>query len=166
MTTDRPSTPNQHEYANQLLIDRMVPDSAREAIEPLIGDLTRTMQELANAINYLQVWPPKRGAARQARRPAPEGITPGMYRHDGTIYRVVQGRANLYTKRLVIRDHGSASFEFDRDGIYALTPADRLDADAAAGLGLTVGVCIVCSAALTDPKSVARGIGPVCAKRV
>jgi len=40
-----------------------------------------------------------------------------------------------------------------------------VDINKVAALGLSWGFCLVCSRHLTDPFSVANGIGPVCAKR-
>ena len=45
-------------------------------------------------------------------------------------------------------------------GIAPLTVAE------AARLGHHHGFCVICAKALTDPASVERGIGPVCAKRL
>jgi hypothetical protein len=42
----------------------------------------------------------------------------------------------------------------------------RLTKDQAAEFGHTHGSCLICMKELTDPESVARGIGPVCATRL
>ena len=81
------------------------------------------------------------------------------------IYRVRRSRTsgNLYAMAL---DPLSGAFAYARGAIYALTPTHRLTASEAAMVGQAWGMCVVCGAALTDPVSVARGIGPVCAKRI
>ncbi len=46
-----------------------------------------------------------------------------------------------------------------------LTPETQVDAEQAAAFGHEYGRCLNCNAELTDPDSVARGMGPVCATR-
>lgn len=80
------------------------------------------------------------------------------------IYRVRESKAgNLYA---LLLDPTTGDFEYARGAIRNLSAADRLTSDEAALLGQALGMCIVCGATLTDPESVARGIGPVCAKKV
>ena len=57
-------------------------------------------------------------------------------------------------------------FEYDKGAIYKLTAGDRMTLEQAKLFGVETGLCCVCGILLTDPKSVANGIGPVCAKRV
>jgi hypothetical protein len=92
----------------------------------------------------------------------------GIYRlPDGTIYKVQvahHGSGRLYAKRLVINgDKGT--FEYAPGAIHTLRAEHRLDTDEAAKYGTLYGLCICCGATLTDEHSIARGIGPVCAKR-
>lgn len=89
----------------------------------------------------------------------------GMYQlANGDIYRVQQSResGNLYAKRLDLIN----GFEYDKGAIYKLTAGDRMTLEQAKLFGVETGFCCVCGIFLTDPKSVANGIGPVCAKRV
>lgn len=89
----------------------------------------------------------------------------GIYRTaDGTIYKVQRSResGNLYAKRLNVAGRG---FTYAQGAIYLLTADDRLTLDEAKAFGFEFGICCVCGAELSDPKSVAQGIGPVCAKR-
>lgn len=101
-----------------------------------------------------------------ARKPVTED---GMYRMaDGTIAKVqyaVNGSGNLYAKRLVIsEDHGS--FEYAPGLIRQLSADDRMTVEEAAEFGRLYGWCCVCGRTLTDEKSIAAGIGPVCAGRM
>jgi hypothetical protein len=110
--------------------------------------------------------------ARARRQPVQTGaqVTEiGLYRAaDGTVYKVQTARqsGHLYAKRLTVFGQGSATFEFEQGAIRKLRPQDRMTAEDAAAFGHQFGVCAVCGAALTDPESVERGIGPVCATRV
>jgi hypothetical protein len=92
----------------------------------------------------------------------------GMYRTpDGTIYKVQiakQGSGRLYAKKLTETD-GEWSFVFAGGAIQKLTPADKMTREQAQEFGRLYGVCCRCGADLTDEKSIAEGIGPVCGDR-
>lgn len=90
----------------------------------------------------------------------------GMYRLDnGDIYRVQRSRESgrLYAKKL---DWANNSFVFESGAMRLITADDRMTLDEAKAWGVETGICCVCSAFLTDEKSVRAGIGPVCARRV
>jgi hypothetical protein len=69
--------------------------------------------------------------------------------------------------RLVDATGEAVNFEFvyTPGAIRSLTPEMAMTLEAAQAFGLRFGVCCVCGAFLKDAKSVANGIGPVCAKR-
>lgn len=105
-------------------------------------------------------------AATPVRKPVTED---GMYRMaDGTIAKVqiaVNGSGNLYAKRLIVSDdHGS--FEYEPGLIRKLSADDRMTVEQAAEFGKLYGWCCVCGRTLTDEKSIAAGIGPVCGGRI
>jgi hypothetical protein len=93
----------------------------------------------------------------------------GMYETPEGIYRVKQSRetGNLYAMRFIpTASTKSERFEYERGSIQRLSASDRMTVERATALGVEMSMCCVCGADLTDAKSVARGIGPVCAKRV
>jgi len=100
-----------------------------------------------------------------------EKVTDGMYRMDGVIYKVQyakNGSGNLYAKELVI--HGEApdtygEFVYAPGVIRNLRPEHKLTLEEAKEFGALYGTCCVCARTLTDEKSIAAGIGPVCAKK-
>lgn len=101
--------------------------------------------------------------------PAP--ITEGMYKlPDGTIAKVqkaVHGSGNLYAKRLVVEEGSTAGrFDYVPGLISRIRPDDRMSLDEASAFGQLYGWCCVCGRTLTDEKSIAAGIGPVCAANV
>lgn len=102
--------------------------------------------------------------------PASAPLEVGIYRVEHAIFKVQKSRetGNLYAKRLVIPQRAGlkATFVYAAGAIRTLTVADRLTVEQAKALGHQYGICVVCGAELSDPKSVAAGIGPVCAKRV
>jgi len=101
--------------------------------------------------------------------PAEPVTEAGMYRKAGVVFRVKQARQgrNFYALRYVPEALVKADrFVYEAGAIRRLSPADRLTLDEAKALGHHFGICCVCGAELSDPKSVEAGIGPVCAKRV
>lgn len=89
----------------------------------------------------------------------------GMYRTaDGNIYRVQLSRelGKPYAKRL----NTAGGFDYEQGAIRKLTAGDKMTLEDAKAFGVETGLCCVCGAFLTDPKSVTAGIGPVCAGRV
>lgn len=113
-----------------------------------------------------------KAAARPKRETVanPNPITEvGMYVMDQVTYRVKRAKAsgNLYAMRFVPEAIAKADrFVYAAGVARALTPDHRMSEDQARALGHEFGICCVCGAELSDPESVARGIGPVCAKRI
>jgi len=132
------------------------------------------MASASNAIEYCKAKPYK---TTETADPVTEV---GMYLRDGVFFKVQVARASkkLYAKRLVV--DGAAEFDndghllrgapchFDYEGgaIYRLQASNRLTLAQAKEFGVLYGTCCVCGALLTDPKSIAQGIGPVCIKRI
>lgn len=92
----------------------------------------------------------------------------GIYGNEHGVYRVKQSReGRFYAMRFIPEaDKKSDRFTYERGAIYTLTPKHRLTLAQAVELGAQHGVCVVCGAELSDPTSIERGIGPVCAKKV
>lgn len=89
----------------------------------------------------------------------------GIYQtEDGAIYRVQPSRESgrFYAKKLVF----SGGWEYEAGAIYRLKDEQRMTLEQAKAFGMATGLCCVCGRFLTDPASVAEGIGPVCAKKV
>tara|TARA_R110002110_G_scaffold279890_3_gene494735 strand:+ start:1273 stop:1770 length:498 start_codon:yes stop_codon:yes gene_type:complete len=110
-----------------------------------------------------------RTAAREAAKniPAPKV---GFYcTADGMFYRVQSNKAktNVYAKELQTSGSGKPFWKYvGRLPFASLNNDVRLTAVQAAEFGHTHGACLICMKELTDPESVARGIGPVCATRL
>lgn len=132
-------------------------------------DVPQSRSTASRLIDWLFDQPRVAPAANEA----PKGAEPGYYVRADEVFVVVQNKAKTgtYAKRLVIDDNGwrkSARWEYApgtgrdlaREGLAPLTVEE------AGRLGHLHGVCVVCCKPLTDPASVTRGIGPVCAKRL
>lgn len=102
-----------------------------------------------------------------AHKPTTGTVDEGMYRlPDGAIAKVqraVHGSHQLYAKQL---DTDTGLFDYVPGLIRRLRPEHRMTVEEAGAFGLLYGRCIVCGRTLTDEKSIAAGIGPVCASRV
>jgi hypothetical protein len=85
--------------------------------------------------------------------------------HSGAnlIYRVVASKdsGRLYAKRST-----PDGFEYDKGAIFRLFAEDRMTVEEVAEVGRRDGYCYVCGRHLTNPESVALGIGPICGGRV
>jgi hypothetical protein len=97
-----------------------------------------------------------------------EAAAEGVYDLNGTFYAVRTSR-NDNTRRCayeaIITD-SSVTFEYSKGTVYRLAEARRLDLGEIEALSLQFSRCFVCGRVLKAKDSKARGIGPVCAKRV
>lgn len=148
-----PATPRQISFLRTLAGERDY-DLSRHDLSTL------TVREASETIERLLARPRATGVTLVAE------LEIGMYRvANGDIYRVQRSRESgrLYAKKL---DWANNSFVYEAGALRVLTANDRMTLDEAKAWGVETGICCVCSAFLTDPKSVEAGIGPVCARRV
>ena len=161
--TRRPATPKQIAFAARLYTERYDADNVAEMLE-IFSSLT-TRDASTTIDNLLRVPVPR----RQQTPNRPAVTEQGMYRlPTGEVFKVQRSResGNVYAKALVVIEHGQARFEYAAGAIRKLSADDRMSVEDAKAFGLQFGVCCCCGATLTDPKSIAAGIGPVCAKRL
>ena len=108
-----------------------------------------------------------RADLQRAPRAPPVALEDGIYLDGEKVYKVQTSResGNQYAKLLTLAgtDETGARFEYARGAIRNLTPEHRMTLKQARELGARYGVCVNCGATLTDPESIAAGIGPVCA---
>ena len=93
-------------------------------------------------------------------------LHPGIYRReDGEIFRVrlTRSRTRVYTQRWSRKGNGY-EFSYEIDALDSLTAADLLPLDKAREISRQCGQCLACAKLLSDPKSLAAGIGPSCAR--
>lgn len=92
-------------------------------------------------------------------------VEEGMYRRNDEIFRVQRSleTGNFYAKKL---DVVEMKFIYAQGAIKFLNASHKMSLDEAKAFGVETGFCCVCAKFLTDAKSVANGIGPVCAKNV
>jgi hypothetical protein len=100
----------------------------------------------------------------------PAATEPGFYSVGADIWRVRQTKdgQRTYAVRLDVQPGArKGTWEYVKGGLNVIArDGAPLTEAAASAFGLAHGICAICAAELSDPISVARGIGPVCAKKV
>ena len=140
-----PASERQVSFINSLIGER--------AFDGVVEFATLTSKQASDLIGNLLNLPTRGGNV----------IAVGMYRTaDGEIYRVHQSRetGNLYAKVLTLD-----GFEYAQGAIRKLSASDKMTLEQAKAFGVETGMCCVCGIMLTDERSVANGIGPVCATK-
>lgn len=182
---DEPATERQVNYIRVLLdrrvIDekwraRMVADLARgitkgaahRMIDWLLNQPVNQNHEDAQKVqagNSAPAYPVMRKRVTVPSFPIPDE---GFYSIGSDIFAVVWNRQKTrrYGKKLVDVG-GTWKWIADRSVLKAVHEhGKRLTASQASAFGIRTGTCAICARTLTDPESIARGIGPVCVSRV
>lgn len=89
----------------------------------------------------------------------------GYFKHGETVAKVQISKTSgkPYAKVL---DLETGRFEYAPGVVSQLAESDRLTVEVAAAMGRATGVCMICARELTNPESIERGIGPICAGRL
>jgi hypothetical protein len=171
---DQPAaTEKQVAFVRRLLDEKDIASTNITVTETFLDAVFSTKKATSNFIDLLMGCP-RKPKAQQA--PDAEPVTEGMYRKDGQIYKVqraVHGSGNLYAKRLVALDEPvvmktktkTHEFEYAPGMVRRLTAEDKMSLEEAKEWGALYGSCCVCGATLTDERSIANGIGPVCGSK-
>lgn len=156
------------DHATRFSIIRMTADSphpqdARRPfdLDPEIGPQIQHFQEETAFGASLGRSPFDEPASSAPRRTPVTEV--GFYRQGGQIFKVVKSQAQrLYAQVLT----PAGSWEYAPGWVVKLSADDRMTKDEAAEYGRAHGRCLVCGRTLTNPESIAAGIGPICAGRV
>ena len=159
----KPASPAQLGFIAQLFSDR-------EFESPLAAQVAalETYEEgfdIAAASTFIDMLKklPRRGAqeAKAAQARANVELEVGrLYKFAGEIYRIQRGRG-LYALRLL----PDGQTEYAPRIATQIDPSMKLTLEEAKAWGRETNVCCECGALLTNPVSVAEGIGPICAGR-
>lgn len=164
-------------FAGTTVIDRPTTATPVLASEKQVAFITKLLAERQYAGEVVLSTIGKRQASvlidellAAPRKTATTGtdITDGFWVLGTTVYKVqraVHGSGNLYAK--VLNDF-TGRFEYTSGAITLLRngKAEKLTLERAKELGKLYGRCMICGATLTDEKSIAMGIGPVCGGRL
>lgn len=111
----------------------------------------------------------------ERERPAAPDLEAGMYKVGQDIFRVKISKSSgkpyaeiLCHEAILNGNYTDAAvwFEYAPGAVRRITPENRMTLDQCAEFGLLFGTCCVCARELTDPKSIAKGIGPICEKKI
>lgn len=147
------------------LIRKATEGSPQVRVNMLTSLATMNAQQVSDTIKVLKLGLEEQAKqAKPAPKPAATGAqaVPGHYVIDGTHYQVKQSKL---TKFSYVMKNGAylGAKGPEAEKILAEVLANG-EAHAIAYAKIT-GKCGVCNTKLTDPKSIAAGIGPVCAKK-
>lgn len=165
------ATDRQVSYLNSLL--KQVPGNVLDSLDlrdqATLADLNKRPLDKWDAsrlINSLK------NIAAQQPKPKREQAQPGYYvTEDGTFVVVVTNRAGTatYAKQLIVAKtatgRSKARWQYTPGLGFTVAASRPMTLTEATKFGHLHGVCLVCCRTLTDPESVKRGIGPVCATK-
>lgn len=166
-----PASDKQIQYVLGLQKERSLPPNYMEYDEATLKLLER--DEVSNIIVQLKAMSRKVGTSTQATRFT---MPPGRYalNTDGREWKFYQvdqpkdGRWKGYTfiKRLIGAPGDYKKLDMSpATRMAALSDIERDPRQAMINYGLQSGVCGRCSSPLSDPESLARGLGPICANK-
>lgn len=114
----------------------------------------------------------ERKIAQQAEWAAKPKAQPGYYTLADKVYEVVPTKdgQRVYAMELVIYTDAKGAkrgrWEYRKGVANDLACIRPMSKEQAAKLGHLHGVCVICGATLTDPKSVEAGVGPICLEKL
>lgn len=117
-----------------------------------------TLPVLIPADEYISPTP------KESAPPPFEPVETGVYEMDGEVYRVKWNKSE--TRRYAEKMTGQKGrWVFAKGAMALLRPEHKVSLERAKEYGQKTGVCMMCGRLLTNPTSVAEGIGPICAGR-
>lgn len=89
----------------------------------------------------------------------------GLYKVDDAVFRVKQNqlKTRVYAERW---DQDAERFIYDRGAIRFLNSSNLMSLEEIEEQGRATGFCMMCGRFLSNPESVERGIGPICAGKL
>lgn len=158
-TIARPASEKQLYWIDKTLTEKQ--------IDPEVAAEIRRQREQGMNTKQAGVWLDLLFAAPS--KPVEGAATePGLYLHDGEVYRVQANKAgtNLYAKKLVIPATGRGTFEYEGGAVRTLRAADKLTPEQARTFGIERQVCVNCGERLDDPISKFIGLGTTCGPKI
>jgi len=153
-TTTYPASEKQVALIARLLAERVTPETFESKAKA--PDLDK-----ATASAYIDALfaAPRKPAVHEDG----DALGEGYYWVEGLVYKVQASKStgNLYAKVFT-----AEGYDYAPGAMRVLKSATRLTLEQAAEMGVKTGRCVVCARLLTDPDSVAAGIGPICAGRL
>lgn len=155
----RPATDKQLAYLRSLT-ERVHGDQAEAALRELDNNAAPTLTS-ADASQRIDAALKALATAPRPRSSSPQ-LGPGVYRHNGGVYRVFPAQGS---GRLIAKLYVDGSWEYAGAAHRLLRAEERMSLEDVKAFGVDTGMCGICGRTLTNPESVAAGIGPVCASK-
>jgi len=147
-----PATESQVSFLNSLIDSKQVEDKWKQVAKARI-EKGLTKGEASVMVEWFRSQP---AAAFKALANGVYSCTDGVY--------IVKTSKNS-GRQYAMKWNGSNAYVYEVGHIRTVRASGTpLPVEQAAALGINTGFCIICGARLTDEKSLARGIGPVCEK--
>ena len=151
------ATEKQVQFIARLVEEREIPPTGTARLLLEMWEFDRTRETATVLIDALMALP----RLHQDKAPAPSGL----HVLDGEVYRVVVSRdsGRPYALRLV---KAPGAFEYAPGAVRHLSEDTMMTLEEARDYGVRHGVCAACAKVLTNEKSIAEGIGPVCKSKM
>lgn len=175
VNTDGPTEPQVKYFLDML--HQMSPEANMQEQEANFRAMTRAKaSETLNAMKPVVLKLRAEAKAKAQAAPVAQAVTvtktaatEGMHKVGDRIFKVqkaVYGSGYLYAKELVKGDTKSGfTFAHAPGAMKLLSGETKMTMEQAKEFGTLYGTCCVCGRLLTDEKSIAAGIGPVCAEK-
>lgn len=154
-------------------VDNDVIDDAYETVFRRVANITQSrgeflVEELKNLIEIQRAerfssivgitkeadtlpMPPKTSAAKPQ-------VEPGLYHHEDGVARVKTTKNGRTVAGYLV----AGRFSYQKGLVYKIDPTKKVTESEAAAYGHETGNCMCCGRTLTNPASIALGIGPIC----
>lgn len=161
------ATEPQKSYLTKLLDEKVTDPAYKMDTLFLINCGEMSKSAASKEIGFLLKQPKAPQQAKPGSKPMKSETGFYFEAESETVFQIVKAKTtgNLYAKKMVPPPPGKKKGRWDyAPGAMAQSGSwTMLTGEEAAALGKTWGVCCVCAAILTDPKSIEAGIGPICA---
>lgn len=168
--TYRPATDRQISFIKRLLAERTLDDTTANLVDTMRAKAVRTeltTRDASEVIEMLLASPKAPSAPPEAPVNEETGdVDGGIYEDGDSLYRVYYGRESgrMLAKEVTLHEDG-ATYTYAGAARRVLSKdAKRLPLEQVGALGITAGNCLLCGRDLSDPESLDRGIGPICAQ--
>lgn len=161
-----PASEKQVGFIRTLLSERQVAGSLAHDMKVSIESNTLTKGAASEAISVLLDSPKrdKSGDHKVVAQPAVKPV-PGFYTDNETFFEVIESKAGKhYAKKFEVGSK-SGKWVYAPGAIKSYADWTKVSLSDAADFGLAHGYCFACGRLLTNPESVAKGIGPICANK-
>lgn len=156
------ATDKQLSFLASLFAERSTHGPGAEQIKAQVEAGTISKVAASKWIEFLLTEPRKPKA--ESTRPVYIDPPVGMHELDGEVTKVYRTRnGHVVAKRLSTLEGKPAFGYVGKRGLRGLSEKTMMSAGSAAKFGRLYGMCVNCSATLTDERSVLVGYGPVCA---